>query len=384
VSLSILVVHPSALLTDHLPSGDGLAAYEFVRRLAERGHRLHVACQRVDLAAPPPPGVELHVLARAPELDARGRLAYMRRLRKLFERLRSAGAVDLAHQLNPVDAGLSLALPAGTPLVLGPYVPDWPAWSETGERAAGARMRHSAREATRRFVRRREQQAAHTVLLSTDAARQKLAVTGPRPAVELLPFGVDAGAFTPGTGAADGDPAVLFMGSLSRRKGIFTLLAAHERVVQRVPGARLLVAGAGEEEERVRELIAASPAREAIALLGPVERRAVPATMAVAHVACVPSYGEPFGLAALEAMASGLPVVGTAAGGLAHVLPDDGGVKVPPGDAELLAEALAALLTDPARREAMGTANRRLVERDYAWDSVIDRLERIYARTLAR
>jgi glycosyltransferase involved in cell wall biosynthesis len=101
-------------------------------------------------------------------------------------------------------------------------------------------------------------------------------------------------------------------------------------------------------------------------------------------VACVPSYGEPFGLAALEAMASGLPVVGTAAGGLAHVLPDDGGVKVPPGDAELLAEALAALLTDPARREAMGTANRRLVERDYAWDSVIDRLERIYARTLAR
>jgi glycosyltransferase involved in cell wall biosynthesis len=220
------------------------------------------------------------------------------------------------------------------------------------------------------------------VLLSTAAAREKLIVAGPPPTVELLPFGVDPQAFPPRPPAAGGEPTVLFLGSLTRRKGIFTLLAAHERVVRRIPGARLLVGGTGEDEQRVRDRVAASPAQSAITLLGRVERGAVPATMARADVACIPSYGEPFGLAALEAMASALPVVATAAGGLAHLVREEGGMKVPPGDADALADALAGLLADPARMARMGAANRRAVERDYAWESVIDRLEAVYARTL--
>ncbi len=47
LSLTILIVHPSSVLTDHLPLGDGLAAHDFIRRLGLRGHRLHVACERV-------------------------------------------------------------------------------------------------------------------------------------------------------------------------------------------------------------------------------------------------------------------------------------------------------------------------------------------------
>ena len=53
VGLRIFVAHPSALLTDHRPHGDGLVAYGFIRGLAERGHELHVAAEEVDLTGAP-------------------------------------------------------------------------------------------------------------------------------------------------------------------------------------------------------------------------------------------------------------------------------------------------------------------------------------------
>jgi len=100
-------------------------------------------------------------------------------------------------------------------------------------------------------------------------------------------------------------------------------------------------------------------------------------------VYCLPSFGEPFGMSALEAMACARPVVATRAGGLQHLVDDDGGYTVPPGDAAALATALAALLADPGKRARMGQHNRRRVEEHYAWPRVTDRLEDAYGEALA-
>lgn len=385
MALTILVAHPSRLFTDHLPWGDGLIAHEFVRRLAERGHRLHVACQRVALSRPLPPQVTLHPLGVEEGLRAAGRVRYMRRLRALYERLDAAEGIDVAHQLNPVDVGLSLALPARVPLVLGPYIPDWPLRGRAPEALTPRdRARATLADGARRALRLAQQRRAQALLITTPAARAKVQTRSEPPVVELLPYGIDAAAYAPARPDQGRAPTVLYLGSLHYRKGIFTLLEAHERVVRRMPGARLEIAGSGREEAAVRERVAASPARDSIALLGRVEREAVAATLAGADVFCVPSYGEPFGLSALEAMACALPVVATDAGGLAHVVDAEGGLKVPPRDPEALAGALATLLSDPARRAAMGAANRRRVERDYGWPAIIGRLEAIYARSVAR
>jgi glycosyltransferase involved in cell wall biosynthesis len=101
-------------------------------------------------------------------------------------------------------------------------------------------------------------------------------------------------------------------------------------------------------------------------------------------VVCVPSFGEAFGLVALEAMACGRPIVGTEASGLAYLIADQGGHKVPVGDVDKLAQSLIAILRDPAKARVMGEFNRSLAERRYAWPRVIQELEEAYADALAR
>jgi glycosyltransferase involved in cell wall biosynthesis len=104
--------------------------------------------------------------------------------------------------------------------------------------------------------------------------------------------------------------------------------------------------------------------------------------MQACAVYCLPSYGEPFGMSALEAMACGKPIVATDAGGLRHLVVDQGGRRVPPGDANALATALREILATPELRREMGKHNRRLIEERYAWPHVIGRLEDIYREAM--
>ncbi len=378
-ALRVFVAHPSALLTDHLPHGDGLVAHGFISELGRRGHELHIAAQRVDLREPLPPSVHIHRLpvSRAPApLD---RLGFMRRMRGLYDRLSSEAPFDLAHQLNPVDVGLSLALAGrGLPVVLGPYVPEWP-----GQPKPGGRLLRPAAMYLNRALRAAQQRRATTVLLSTPAAGARIAVEGQGLLVREVSPGIDASRWLPGEEDGIGQD-ILFLANLEVRKGIRVVLDAFSRVASEMPEARLLVAGQGSELEHVRARIRASPDLARVVLLGHVERGQVAETMRASDIYCLPSYAEPFGMTALEAMACGKPVVATRAGGLEHLVPDEGGRKVPPGDADALAGALVELLRDPGLRRAMGEHNRHVVQDRYSWSRVVDRLEDAYREAIGR
>jgi glycosyltransferase involved in cell wall biosynthesis len=96
-------------------------------------------------------------------------------------------------------------------------------------------------------------------------------------------------------------------------------------------------------------------------------------------VACVPWY-EPFGIVPLEAMGCGVPVVGSAVGGLLDTVVDGvTGVLVPPRRPDLLAGALAGLLADPVARRRMGRAGARRARSCYGWDRVAAMTEDVYA-----
>ncbi len=378
--LRIFIAHPSEVLTDHLPHGDGLVSYSYIQRLAGRGHELHVAAQRVALRDPLPPTLHVHPLSPDGGTSAMNRLVFMARMRELFERLRSQAPFDVIHQMNPVFTGLSLAL-AGvrTPLVLGSFVPRWQSDSTVAARPPSLKTRVA--EAAERLVAQRQQARAAALLIASPEALARIC----RPArhegrIFEIPHGIDLSRFPPRT-RVPARPSVLFLTSVQYRKGIFTLLDAFARVSRAVPGVELVIAGVGPDLAEVQRRAAAMPDCT-ITFTGKVEREHVGDVMRWHSVYCLPSIGEPFGMTVLEAMACGVPVVGTRAGGIPDLLSAQGGRLVPPRDPVALATALIEVLRSPDLQRTMGRHNRARVEEVFDIEKTVDRLEAVYGSIL--
>lgn len=164
---------------------------------------------------------------------------------------------------------------------------------------------------------------------------------------QVIPYGVDTAFFAPGQvarealGLPDG-PLVLFAGNMysadDHRKGLPDLLAAFPEVRKALPDARLVVAG---------RLVGVAD-QPWLHVLGEVPRETLPDLYRVADAFCIPSRGDNLPVAVLEALASGLPVVGTCVGGIPEEIVDgETGVLVPPRDPAALAAGLVRTLQRP-------------------------------------
>ncbi|MFV0276686.1 MAG: glycosyltransferase, partial [Parahaliea sp.] len=137
--------------------------------------------------------------------------------------------------------------------------------------------------------------------------------------------------------------------------------------------------GAGGRTER---LLGHLGIAERVRFVSGVSTGQLVAHYAEATLAVVPSLYEGFGLPAGEAMACAVPVVSTDGGALPEVV-GEAGVLVPAGQVEALAQAIAGLLEDPARRAQLGAAGRaRIVER-FSWEVCAREVSRYYERVLA-
>jgi glycosyltransferase involved in cell wall biosynthesis/LmbE family N-acetylglucosaminyl deacetylase len=162
-------------------------------------------------------------------------------------------------------------------------------------------------------------------------------------------------------------PVVLFVGRLERGKGVLLLLQAASRVLADMPNAHFVLAGGRHPtlaEEDLEQCLRRLPDRKRVHLLGHVPWEQLLRWYKKAALCVLPSYYETFGLAALEAMALGLPVVALSAGALPEVVEDQiTGLLVPPQDEAALAEALVRLLKNPQLRQLMGENGRRTAQR---------------------
>lgn len=184
--------------------------------------------------------------------------------------------------------------------------------------------------------------------------------------IRVVPNGVDLQAFAPAArgGAAAEWPApglrLLSVGRLHPQKGHRVLLDAIGRAREAGTPLSLLVAGEGAERAALEAQAGALGLQGQVRLAG---RRDVHALLASADVFVFPSLYEAVGIALLEAMASGLPVVASRTGGIPEVVEDGvSGILVAPGDAEDLARALVSLDRDPERRRRLGAAARARAE----------------------
>jgi glycosyltransferase involved in cell wall biosynthesis len=116
--------------------------------------------------------------------------------------------------------------------------------------------------------------------------------------------------------------------------------------------------------------------------VGKVPHDEIPAYMASADVFVLPSLSEGFGIAALEAMAMGLPIIATKVGGLLEIIKDgENGFLVEPRNPVEIAEKCVLLLTNDDLRASISRNNREKAK-DYSWEKVIERLEKVYLHVL--
>jgi glycosyltransferase involved in cell wall biosynthesis len=152
-------------------------------------------------------------------------------------------------------------------------------------------------------------------------------------------------------------PTVVCTANFRAQKGHPVLIEAFATVAEEVSGARLVLLGDGPELPAARRLIAEHGLEGRVDLPGP--QADVWPWLARAHAFALASHYEPLGIAVLEAMGAGLPVVATGVDGIAELVePGVTGELVPPGDPAAMARALVALLRDPGAAERMGAAGR--------------------------
>ncbi len=181
--------------------------------------------------------------------------------------------------------------------------------------------------------------------------------------------------------AEAGHALLLHTSTLRPGNRVLDLIRILERVNAEVP-ATLLVVGDGPERAAAQALARRCGVADRVRFVGRVE--SLPEIMAAAQLFLLPSELESFGLTALEAMACGVPVVGTDTGGLPEVVQHaETGFLLPVGDVEGMAARCIELLQDTARREQMGQAGRRRAASLFGADRVVSAYERFYEKTLA-
>jgi L-malate glycosyltransferase len=208
-------------------------------------------------------------------------------------------------------------------------------------------------------------------------------------AIEVIPNFVDADRFRPAPRRPElvrelglpPAPLLLHVSNfrpLKRVDDVVRILAAVRREVPAV----LVLVGDGPERPRAEALARELGVAAAVRFLGAqLDFRDV---LQQADVFLLPSETEGFGLAALEALACGVPVVGSRVGGLPEVVAEgQTGLLCPPGDVPAMAAAVRRLLGDPALRQSMAGAARASVERRWRREPLLDRWEAFYRRVLA-
>jgi glycosyltransferase involved in cell wall biosynthesis len=209
--------------------------------------------------------------------------------------------------------------------------------------------------------------------------------------IDVVEGAVDTEVFSPrvrGSRGAPGQVRLLFVGNIIANKGVHAVFDAFMRLAPLHPELSLAIAGSGDDEiaEQMRRDAAGAGLAERVDLLGFVEHSELPALYRAADVLAAPSqYEGGLGMVYLEAMACGLPVVATAAGGAAEAVVDgETGILLPRADADEATRAIETLLREPELRNRMGSAGRARVEQRFTVERYAQRVAEAYERAVER
>ena len=377
------ILHISA---SYLPAtrygGTIVSVHGLCAALARRGHEVHVFTTSVD-----GPGDSPVRHGEATPLDGVSVWYFQSRVgRRLY------WAPDLARALDAQIAQFDVVHTHAVFL--------WPMWAAMS-RAHARQVPYvvSPRGMLEKALIEQKSAAIKAVLIGMIEKRHleraaAIHVTSRREAEELLKFGFDlppiyevpngidldvaaSGAVSPAVAnAIAAGPYALFLGRVSWKKGLDRLVSA----LPNVPDLRVIVAGPDEGGHRavMEQQAARAGVRNRIVFVDEVRGADKAALLSSMLFLVLPSYSENFGNVVLEAFAHGRPVIVTREVGLADAVHDAGAGLVVDGMPGALGTALATLTTDAALRLTMGNQGRAVLERQFLWPSVAERIERVY------
>ena len=401
--------HVVVMVTTSYPrfTGDSVGTFmePIARAVVALGHEVHVVAPWHPLVArdPEEQGVHVHFYRYAPlrslnvfgyaaamraDVHVRG-AAYLAAPLALAAGWRAARAVARRHRATVmhghwvIPGGVTAAAAApALPLVVSLH----------GSDVYLAETLAPARFAARRVFRR----AGFVTACSDDLAARAIVLGADRARLETVPYGVDVERFRPDAASraarrrelsvGERVPLLFAAGRLVRKKGFEYLVDA----LPHVPGAVLAVAGEGTLGDELRERARARGVADRVRFLGNQPQGDVGEYLAAADIVFVPSVRDDSGNVdglpnvVLEALASGTPVVTTAAGGIGAVVEDGRtALVVPERDSAALAAAATRILADPEGGRRMGDAARELVRSRFGWPRVAERFAAAYDRALA-
>jgi glycosyltransferase involved in cell wall biosynthesis len=332
-----------------------------VERLARR-HDVHAFALHhyPDPCTYPLLGATVHDVGRVDGPPGFRLFRLRRRLAAAIEAVSASGRFDLLHAYWGMPAG-AMATAAGRRLNIPVVVT-----LDSGELVAlddiayGLQRRARDRWAIARTIR----EAARVTVATTFMAKLP-PLAGTR--VDLVPIGVDPGAFPPG-GRGEGPPwRLLRVASINPVKDYAMLLRAVAQIVVRLPEVHLDVVGGDTLGGALQELARTLRVDTHVTFHGVQPTTALAAFYARAHLHVVSSRHEAAGVAVLEAACAGVPTVGTDVGYIADWKPDRA-VAVAAGDPASLADAVVGLVRDPQRRARIAAAARAwAIEHDADW-----------------
>ena len=172
----------------------------------------------------------------------------------------------------------------------------------------------------------------------------------------------------------------LFLGALIQRKGVMDLLEAVRQMKNRsVFNFRILIAGSGAEETRLREYVKQNGLQSNVEFLGWITKEQKPSLLAKADVLVLPSYNEGLPIAILEAMSYALPIISTNVGSIAEAVQEGvNGFLIAPGDINALADSMVKLTVDTELWEKESSMSRMICEEKFAENVFFENVERVY------
>lgn len=198
--------------------------------------------------------------------------------------------------------------------------------------------------------------------------------------ISVIPNGIDSGRW-PFASRREriGPPELLYFGRLEYEKGVHDAIAALPRIRRSHPGTVLTIAGDGTQQDWLIEVARKHKVLKAVRFIGRIDHDQLLELLHRADVAVLPSHYEPFGIVALEAIASGAPLVTTNVGGLGEAVIDGKtGLCCPPRDIAALAAAVRAALDDPAGAQHRAVTARERLTADFDWHTVATRTAQVY------